>query len=245
MSEKPNEPIEGGTPEESENNSNTVQADTSVPEEKNVKPKEPLKVSLFSFVLTTVSLVLAAVMITFTVSSAFFKKEYIESQIEQTQQSEVQYSEKGYPFELFSRFLDVYSFAETDEEAMMAAALKAYVAESGDRYAYYYTADEYSEYISANIGESQGIGINIIKDDLDEEDDVESSEEAVEEISSENTESVEVVAEETTESVEETAENEVQEVNEEEPKKEYNKTTAKVKTSSNKKSNNKNNSKKK
>ena len=162
MSEKPNEPIEGETPEKNEKILDNGLTDASAPEEKNVKPKEPLRVSLFSFVLTTVSLVLAAVMITYTFSSAHFRKNYVESQIEQTQQSGEQYSEKGYPFELFSRFLEVYSFAETDEEAMMAAALKAYVAESGDKYAYYYTAEEYAEYVSENSGASQGIGINFI-----------------------------------------------------------------------------------
>ena len=162
MSEKPNEPIEGREPEENEKNSETEQVICSVNEEKPPKSREPLKVSLFTFILTTVSLMLAAIMITFTSCSAFFKKEYITSQIEQTQQSEEQYSEKGYPFELFSRFLEVYSFADVDEDAMMTAALKAYVSASGDDYAFYYTADEYAELASANSGESQGIGINII-----------------------------------------------------------------------------------
>ena len=125
-------------------------------------PKNPIRVSLFTFILTTVSLVLAAVMLTYTISAAFHRQELIELHAEEQTQEGVLYSEKGYPFELFSRFIDIYSFGEVDEDAMMTAALKAYVAETGDLYAFYYTSEEYSEYMLSNTGESQGIGINII-----------------------------------------------------------------------------------
>ena len=162
MSEKPNESIEGREPEEKQSNTASETECRPVGGNESIKSREPLKVSLFTFILTTVSLVLAAVMITFTSCSAFMKKEYITSQTEQNQQSEVQYGNKGYPFELFSRFLEVYSFADADEDAMMTAALKAYIAASGDDYAFYYTAEEYADYTSVNNGESQGIGINVI-----------------------------------------------------------------------------------
>ncbi len=125
------------------------------------KPKKERKVSLFTFVLTAVSLVLAAVMTTYTVSTAFYKAKLAEVQKQQAATGML-YSEKGFPFELFSKFIDAYSFEETDDETMMAAALKAYVAETGDKYAYYYTADEYADFKESNEGESEGIGIHII-----------------------------------------------------------------------------------
>ncbi len=125
------------------------------------RPQKEKKVSLFTFVLTTVALVLAAVMTTYTVCSAFYKQKLAETQLQNTA-SGMLYSEKGFPFELFSRFIDAYTFGETDEEAMMAAALKAYVAETGDDYAYYYTSEEYEELRQENAGRSEGIGINII-----------------------------------------------------------------------------------
>ena len=160
MSEKQEQPIKGSEPEK--RNADIEPSVCECHREEPIQTREPVKVSLFTFVLTTVSLILAAVMITFTACSAYLKKEYITSQIEQETQQDVQYSEKGYPFELFSRFLEVYSFADTDEDAMMAAALKAYISASGDRYAYYYTSEEYTELMMANAGETQGIGINII-----------------------------------------------------------------------------------
>ena len=123
--------------------------------------KKGKKVSLFTFALTTVALVLAAVMTTYTVCSAFYKQKLAETQLQNTA-SGMLYSEKGFPFELFSRFIDVYSFEETDEEAMMSAALKAYVAATGDRYAHYYTLSEYEELKQDNSGKTEGIGINII-----------------------------------------------------------------------------------
>ena len=160
MSEKPNEPIAGGTPEEN----NTASESEQIPafEEREKSKKEPRGISVFTFVLSTVSLVLAAVMITYTVSSALFRKEYVDSQVGQAQTGGAQYSDKYYPFELVSLFLKTYSFEDADEDAMLKAALKSYVAESGDRYAFNYTADEYSEHIADNSGESQGVGINII-----------------------------------------------------------------------------------
>ena len=123
--------------------------------------KKPKRVSLFAFVLTTVSLVVAAVMITHTVSTAIYRQRLADVQIGESGNTSV-LDEYGYPFWRFSQLIDHYSLSETDKDAMMAAALKAYVAATGDRYAYYYTADEYAELQKSNAGESEGIGINII-----------------------------------------------------------------------------------
>ncbi len=140
--------------------------DVEVEEGPAKRPKKEKKVSLFTFALTSVALVLAAVMTTYTLCSAFYKQKLANAQYDQTANGYM-YSQKGYPFELFSQFIDIYSFEDTDEEAMLAAALKAYVAETGDRYAYYYTADEYAEFKEANEGHAQGIGINIIYSEAD------------------------------------------------------------------------------
>ena len=166
MSEMPKEPM--GDDEMPETKADTDSEIVPSPiefEVKRPKEKKQVRVSLFTFILTTVSLVLAAVMITYTVSAAFYKKKLIENQLEQSQ-TDVAYSEKGYPFELFSEFIDIYTFGETDEDAMMAAALKSYVAATGDRYAFYYTSEEYAEYMMANTGKSEGIGINIIYSEI-------------------------------------------------------------------------------
>ena len=165
MSEQTNEPMdERPCEEELEKNgdSSIVEEETFITDAPSEpKKKKNLKVSLFTFILSTVSLVLAAVMITYTVSAAIYRQKLTDVQLQQSGGGDV-YSDKGYPFELFSQFIDAYTFGEVDEDAMMAAALKSYVAATGDRYAFYYTADEYAEYQKANTGHSEGIGINII-----------------------------------------------------------------------------------
>ena len=128
--------------------------------------KKPKRVSLFTFVLTTVSLVLAAVMITYTVSAAMFKEKLNQAQLGNAIQG-AEVNELSGKIDLISRFFDAYCFENTDSETMIAAALKAYVAATGDRYAYYYTDEEYADYKKEAVGESEGIGITILQREVD------------------------------------------------------------------------------
>lgn len=116
-------------------------------------PRKKKRISLSAFVIASIALVLAAVMLTYTLCNGAYKKQLANVQITQG---------RYYPFELFDAFLSSYSLEELDEEAMLSAALKAYVAATGDLYAAYYTADEYRELMSSNAGDSEGIGINVI-----------------------------------------------------------------------------------
>lgn len=124
------------------------------------QPRPPRRISVSAFVISSLALILAAVMVTYTVCSAVYKRKLAEVQLGASQN--LSYGERYYPFELFDMFLDKYSFEEYDEETMISAALKSYVAATGDRYAYYYTADEYDQLNKASTGDSEGIGINII-----------------------------------------------------------------------------------
>ena len=170
MSEMPKEPMGEDTPENNEVETETeehifedkLETEAVEEEPKKRKEKKPIRISLFAFVLSTVSLVLAAVMITHFFSSAYYRQKLADVQLGQIQSNGDAYAEKGYPFELFSQFIEAYTFEDADEDAMMAAALKSYIAATGDRYAYYYTSEEYSEYIRGNAGQTEGIGINII-----------------------------------------------------------------------------------
>lgn len=125
-------------------------------EQKAPKKRKPIRLSLSAFLVSAVALILAAVMVTYTVCSGIYKKELADARLEGSQAA-------GYgPFELFYSILESESFEELDEEEMMAAALKAYVAASGDRYAEYYTAEEFEALTASTAGNSEGIGINII-----------------------------------------------------------------------------------
>lgn len=119
--------------------------------------KEKKKISVAAFVITCISLVLAAVMFTYTICMGAFRQRLAEEQLAQA---------KYYPFELFQAFLSDFSMQEMDEKTMIEAALKAYVAATGDRYAAYYTAEEYAMMTESNAGDSEGIGINVINDEV-------------------------------------------------------------------------------
>lgn len=55
------------------------------------------------------------------------------------------------------------SLFELDEEALMTAILKGYIEGTGDKYAEYFTAEEYEQYTSENQGETVGIGVSVIQ----------------------------------------------------------------------------------
>ena len=122
-------------------------------------------------IVLAIALIVASIMTTYTLTSAKNRGDGNVfpplSETDQPQNGTIppQYNEyitAGYPFILFSEFIDKYTFEESDPDERMDAALKAYVAATGDRYAYYYTAEEYTEMMRENSGENEGIGINII-----------------------------------------------------------------------------------
>ena len=117
------------------------------------------RVSLTTFVCTCVALLLASVMLTYTVCSSVFQAKLAQARLENvTTASQSEYGE----LDLLKRLFEAYSFEELDEEQIKAQVLKAYVAATGDRYAEYYTVEEYKALTAEMAGDSQGIGINII-----------------------------------------------------------------------------------
>lgn len=63
--------------------------------------------------------------------------------------------------ELDSIFQKEY-VGEADYANIERGILSGYLAGSGDRYAYYYTAEEYREMMATSSGDSQGVGISVI-----------------------------------------------------------------------------------
>lgn len=118
-------------------------------------PKKPQKkISLTAFLFSAVALVLAAVMLTYTLCENNYRQRLAATQTEQNQYK---------PFEVIEQIFSERSFEEMDEEEMLAMALKAYVYATGDRYADYYTEEEYAELTDSRVGNSVGIGINVVE----------------------------------------------------------------------------------
>jgi carboxyl-terminal processing protease len=64
--------------------------------------------------------------------------------------------------------LEYYSYYtnEFNKEEMLDAALRAYVAATGDKYAAYYTEEEYAAIRSDKAGEGVGIGVSVVQEPL-------------------------------------------------------------------------------
>ncbi|MBO7249881.1 MAG: hypothetical protein J6V42_01240 [Clostridia bacterium] len=127
------------------------------------KPKK--KISLSSFVFSAIALILAAVMTTYACCSAFYKKKYA---VEQLEGLNIGTTYDGYDaLTLIDAIFKTYGYYDDiDDEQVANYVLKAYVAATGDKHAYYYTDQEYKEMMSANQGEGEGIGVNVILSEI-------------------------------------------------------------------------------
>ncbi len=69
--------------------------------------------------------------------------------------------ENSVKLQTITRLIEENSYYDAEYEAMLEAALKAYVGASGDRYTTYYTEEEYAAITQNNKGEYVGIGVTI------------------------------------------------------------------------------------
>lgn len=129
-------------------------------------PKPQCKISLTAFVCSAIALVVATAVITCSCCFFGYRKRIAElAGIRNPEEIQTSPEEYYYPLELISAFFDYYALKDVDEEAMMTAALKAYVYATGDLHAAYYTEEETKALLASNAGSSEGIGINIIEDE--------------------------------------------------------------------------------
>ena len=122
------------------------------------------KISLTTFILSSIALVLAAIMTTWTILGAYYQKRMRDEEIKLS----VWDTDINESLALFAAIFDIYGIesVEVDSRAIINAALKEYTRQTGDDYAFYYTEEEFLELQKNNVGESQGIGINIIQSTL-------------------------------------------------------------------------------
>ncbi len=135
-------------------------SENSSPEKRDIPAKSPKKISLSAFVFSAIALALAAVMLTYVCCNSVYKRRLAEAKLENI--SYGSFSEFD-ELELLSLIFEHYSYYGIDEEEMVDAVLKAYVKATGDRYAEYYTEEEYKAMRADAAGENVGIGINIVK----------------------------------------------------------------------------------
>ncbi len=127
-----------------------------------VPQKKVRTVSLRAYLLSIVSVLVAAILLTVSISNLVWQDKLIDAKA-----NNYHIGESGGTFEqletldsLFSRLY--YDYEKIDKEALGVALLKAYVDATGDLYAEYYTEEEYKAMTAENSGDSVGVGISVI-----------------------------------------------------------------------------------
>ena len=139
------------------------------------QPRKDGKTFSVRFLLLVVCLAVAAsVLLTFTLTSAFQRRQYTEQLLAQQaiiDQMGGAEGSVGQNLQLLDTVIQLYSYyaGSMDNKAMLEAAFKAYVAASGDLYAQYYTQEEYQAIVSENNGDYCGIGVTVTNTALEVE----------------------------------------------------------------------------
>ena len=67
------------------------------------------------------------------------------------------------PLDLIDKLFKENTIFEVDDEALVEAVLKAYVNATGDRYAEYFTDEEFAKLVDENKGNFVGVGIRVVQ----------------------------------------------------------------------------------
>ena len=134
-------------------------------DEEETKKKMP-RIPLTVFVAVVCLSIMAAVLLT----SAFFIRLY-KPAINLFNPGNSGTEDKALFSELttFDRFFKTYGYSpnQLSDEEMTSYLLKAYVSATGDKYAYYYDAEEYDQQKMANVATGVGMGVNIMSNELE------------------------------------------------------------------------------
>jgi carboxyl-terminal processing protease len=113
-----------------------------------------------------------SVLLTYTFTAFASRRKYTQKLLEQ--QKEIDRisgsgSYAGANMQILDQIIREYSYyaGEMDGQAMLEAAFKAYVEASGDRYAEYYTEEEYRSLFQSQSGSYSGIGVTAVNDTIE------------------------------------------------------------------------------
>ena len=127
--------------------------------------KNRLNLTLTSLVIAVLLLVLAI-----TACTAFDFSEQTKSTSFRNNKNDIASPEENEktPLDYLDTFLIVdalfnnFSIFDIDYETAMLAAIRAYVEATGDKYAMFYTDEEYAVLMDENKGDFYGVGVNVI-----------------------------------------------------------------------------------
>ena len=119
------------------------------------EPKPPRKISLAAAVGAMITAVILAVLVTFSLTTLYLR--------DQPDAVVSQNDKQAFPeLEVLDKLFRSLTVRDLDDDAIGTALLKAYVSATGDRYAEYYTDEEYAAQVAQQNGEMCGIGITVV-----------------------------------------------------------------------------------
>lgn len=125
-------------------------------------PEKGRKISLTAALSTVIVSVVLAVLLTFSLTTAYVRNGGSVPSVPSQEQSEL-----FDRIEIIDRLFRSATVLDLDEEAFMAGILKGYVAATGDVYAEYFTAEEFQSQMDTNDGKMCGIGVSVVNGILD------------------------------------------------------------------------------
>ncbi|MBR5120349.1 MAG: hypothetical protein IKV02_05060, partial [Clostridia bacterium] len=152
-------------------NDNNKNTQINLSQNSNATPKQEWRCPV-SVLLALLSIAIVATMLcTFNIASKWIRAQdsvIIEEQ-QQTIDELLQVLQEQGDFEklqVLANLLQRYSYYsnEFDQEEMLDEVMRAYAQATGDKYAAYYTEEEYAEIRSDNAGEGFGIGVNVVQE---------------------------------------------------------------------------------
>ena len=129
-----------------------------------IKKKKPKSFSFKSLAISIIVAIVAAIMLTYSICSSIYKSMYAQAYLDANINSSALggYSE----FDIIAGIINANSYNELNNDEMLTAAIKAYIENSGDLYAAYYTAEELKELEDSNQGKMIGVGISVINESI-------------------------------------------------------------------------------
>ncbi|MBO7303249.1 MAG: hypothetical protein J6U68_03585 [Clostridia bacterium] len=122
--------------------------------------KKKKRITVKAFVLSLIAVAVVAAMLTYAICSSVYQTLYAKVYADAHQQ--IASSTGVTELDVIAKIINEQYYGEVDSEELMNAAIRAYVAQTGDVYAAYYTQEELEAQLSEDTGNMVGIGVNII-----------------------------------------------------------------------------------
>ncbi len=123
-------------------------------------PPDGKKVPLWAAIGAVITATVVAVLLTFAIMTMQHQNAAkVQNPSDETQ---VTLDE----LDLIDKLFQNLSPMEMDRDVLLDAVIDAYISATGDRYAQYYTKEEYAEMIASQKGEMVGIGVTVMLDEV-------------------------------------------------------------------------------